>query len=228
MQGQRARSYPAALLREFRLRADASTLRRDTQSTAPNSPSASSGTDRWSHSLDVEPRITVTLELQALILGSHFLPPTKALHSLARHRSRSSNFPGCDPASGPRSGGSTAPFLQSNSTRTRRTGTLCQEYGWDTSHVGSKGIKRRKPYRRLPSVRGDSAISDSDQPPIMWPSPGSGFEADPFSAAGTSQREWFLIRRLGQSLAGKVVTWVVLAAVVIPLVWVAVSSVLGH
>jgi hypothetical protein len=92
----------------------------------------------------------------------------------------------------------------------------------------ARGIKRRNPYRRLLPVRGRSAMSDSDEPPIMWPSAGSGFEADPFSPAGTGQREWFLIRHMGQSRAGKAVTWVVLAVIVIPLVWVAVSSVVDH
>jgi hypothetical protein len=98
--------------------------------------------------------------------------------------------------------------------------------GWDTSEMGSKGIKRRKPYRRLSPVRG-GVISDSDEPPIMWPSSGSGFEADPFSPAGTAQREWFLTRRLGQSRGGKVVVWAVLAVIAVPLVWVAISSLLG-
>ena len=27
-------------------------------------------------------------------------------------------------------------------------------------------------------------------PPVMWPEPGSGFEADPFSPAGMSQQIW--------------------------------------
>lgn len=30
----------------------------------------------------------------------------------------------------------------------------------------------------------------------MWPEKGSGFEADPFSPAGSAEREWGLIQRL--------------------------------
>lgn len=58
----------------------------------------------------------------------------------------------------------------------------------------------------------------------MWPAAGSGFEADPFSPAGTAQREWFLIRRLGQSRAGKGFVWVILALLVAVLVAALVSS----
>jgi hypothetical protein len=42
----------------------------------------------------------------------------------------------------------------------------------------------------------------------MWPEPGSGFEADPFSPAGTAQREWGLIRALGRSRYGRLAVWV--------------------
>ena len=48
----------------------------------------------------------------------------------------------------------------------------------------------------------------------MWPAQGSGFEADPFSPAGTSQREWMLIRRLGSTPWGKLVVWLVLGLIV--------------
>ena len=99
---------------------------------------------------------------------------------------------------------------------------------WNTSCVGGKGIKRRKPYRPLPPIGGHSTVSDSDEPPIMWPSAGSGFEADPFSPAGTSQREWFLMRRIGQSRAGRAAIWVILAVIVLPVVWVVISSIVGH
>jgi hypothetical protein len=60
--------------------------------------------------------------------------------------------------------------------------------------VGSKGIRRRKPARHLPKV--PDIDPDDDIPPnIMWPPKGSGFQADPFSPAGSSQRSWWLIRR---------------------------------
>ena len=93
--------------------------------------------------------------------------------------------------------------------------------------MGSKGIKRRKTRYPLPPVH-IQAVSDCDEPPIMWPSAGSGFEADPFSPAGSAQREWFLARRFGRSRAGKAVAWIALAVIVVPLIWVAVSSILGH
>jgi hypothetical protein len=60
--------------------------------------------------------------------------------------------------------------------------------------MGSRGIRRRKPAHHLPPVR--EIDPDDDIPPnIMWPAKGSGFQADPFSPAGTSQRYWLLIRR---------------------------------
>src|SRR5665213_3080558 len=37
------------------------------------------------------------------------------------------------------------------------------------------------------------------EPPVTWPSTGSGFEADPFSPAGTVQREGLLF----QGIAGR-------------------------
>lgn len=32
-------------------------------------------------------------------------------------------------------------------------------------------------------------------PAVMWPEPGSGYEANQYSPAGQIQREWWLIRR---------------------------------
>jgi hypothetical protein len=48
----------------------------------------------------------------------------------------------------------------------------------------------------------------------MWPGQGSGFDADPFSPAGTAQREWILTQRLGRSRLGKLVVWFILALIV--------------
>jgi hypothetical protein len=48
----------------------------------------------------------------------------------------------------------------------------------------------------------------------MWPGQGSGFDADPFSPAGTAQREWMLTQRLGRSRTGKLVVWLILALIV--------------
>ena len=64
----------------------------------------------------------------------------------------------------------------------------------DNGVVGSMGIRRRKPARHLPKV-GRSGGEVSDTPPVMWPAEGSGFEADPYSPAGTAQRFWWLVQR---------------------------------
>jgi hypothetical protein len=48
----------------------------------------------------------------------------------------------------------------------------------------------------------------------MWPGQGSGFDADPFSPAGTAQREWMLTQRLGRSPLGKLVVWLILVLIV--------------
>lgn len=59
-------------------------------------------------------------------------------------------------------------------------------------------------------------IEPSDgEPPIMWPSSGSGFEADPFSPAGTAEREWALAQSLGRSRMGTFVVWSMLAVIVL-------------
>jgi hypothetical protein len=65
----------------------------------------------------------------------------------------------------------------------------------------------------------------SNEPPVMWPSQGSGFEADPFSPAGTAQREWMLTQRLGRTRWGKLFVWLILLAFVTPLVIAFISTV---
>jgi len=52
--------------------------------------------------------------------------------------------------------------------------------------VGSRGIRRRKPYRMLPRLKSRSS-GVIDEPPVMW-SP--GFEANPNSPAGQMQAMW--------------------------------------
>lgn len=54
--------------------------------------------------------------------------------------------------------------------------------------MGAKGIRKRTPSRRLPSLR--RRTNYIDEPPVMWPPPSSGFEADPFSPAGQMQGWW--------------------------------------
>jgi hypothetical protein len=48
----------------------------------------------------------------------------------------------------------------------------------------------------------------------MWPGQGSGFDADPFSPAGTAEREWMLTQRLRRSRLGKLVVWLILVLIV--------------
>src|ERR1039458_3124258 len=65
-----------------------------------------------------------------------------------------------------------------------------------TGHVGTANVGRPSVSvmerfgrrRRRPTV---AATPQSDPTlPVMWPEPGSGFEADPFSPAGMSQQVW--------------------------------------
>ena len=78
--------------------------------------------------------------------------------------------------------------------------------------------------------RSNRPIEPSDgEPPIMWPSADSGFEADPFSPAGTAEREWALTQRLGRSRVGKVVVWSILALIVlVPLVTLLIAVFARH
>jgi hypothetical protein len=67
------------------------------------------------------------------------------------------------------------------------------------------------------------------EPPIMWPSEGSGFEADSYSPAGTAQREWVLSQRLGRSRFGKLVVWLILALVIlVPVVSLLIAAFHKH
>jgi hypothetical protein len=61
--------------------------------------------------------------------------------------------------------------------------------------------------------RSDGPDDPDDGPPVMWPGAGSGFEADPFSPAGTAEREWAFARGLGRRRGGRVVVWTVLLLV---------------
>lgn len=57
--------------------------------------------------------------------------------------------------------------------------------------MGSKGIRRRKPYHSLPRLKA-RRLRTLDEPPVMW-SP--GFEANPNSPAGEMQAFWRLTGR---------------------------------
>lgn len=44
-------------------------------------------------------------------------------------------------------------------------------------------------------VRGQTPdFGKNDTPPVMWPEPGSGFEANQYSPAGGAQRGWRVVR----------------------------------
>ena len=58
----------------------------------------------------------------------------------------------------------------------------------------------------------------NSEPPIMWPGSGSGFEADPFSPAGTAERDWLITQRLGRSRIGRLAVWIILGlTILVPL-----------
>lgn len=61
-----------------------------------------------------------------------------------------------------------------------------------TGDVGSSQSRTRKPHRHLPKV---PKRRESDTPPVMWPEPGSGFEASPNSPAGFMQGTFRAITR---------------------------------
>jgi hypothetical protein len=49
------------------------------------------------------------------------------------------------------------------------------------------------------------------EPPVTWPGPDSGFEADPFSPAGTSERYGGFFAGLGRARFGRGYLWGTLA-----------------
>ena len=64
--------------------------------------------------------------------------------------------------------------------------------------MGSKGIKPRKPRRRLPRLK-RMRIEDPTSGHVAWPPKGSGFEASPYSPAGYLQRMWIFSSNLRRS-----------------------------
>jgi len=52
----------------------------------------------------------------------------------------------------------------------------------------------------------------------MWPTTGSGFEADPLSPAGTAQQSRLITQRLGRSRIGRLAVWIILGlTILVPL-----------
>jgi len=58
----------------------------------------------------------------------------------------------------------------------------------------------------------------------MWPEAGSGFEADPFSPAGTTQRQWMMTQRMEGRRWGRLLAWFLVAAIVGSLLAAVLSS----
>ncbi len=75
---------------------------------------------------------------------------------------------------------------------------------------------------------GDGGVPEEDGPPVMWPTSDSGFEADPFSPAGTAEREWAFARGLGRRRGGRMAVWGVLLVVPLVLLVYAVTLALRH
>lgn len=82
--------------------------------------------------------------------------------------------------------------------------------------MGSRGGRRKT--KRTPS-----AVVLNPTPPIMWPEPGSGFEADPFSPAGTSQQIWRLTQREPHN---RVARWIVRAVALLAAIALVASQVI--
>jgi hypothetical protein len=94
--------------------------------------------------------------------------------------------------------------------------------------MGSKGIRRRKPARHLPKVRARDLPTENDviPPNIMWPDKGSGFEANPFSPAGSAQRQWWAINaaRRGGSRRVRSMGWLFIVLIGAPLLLALIFS----
>jgi hypothetical protein len=63
--------------------------------------------------------------------------------------------------------------------------------------VGSKGSRPRK--KRRPSRAAATGPAWNEEPPVMWPAAGSGFEASSFSPAGRAQQVWAFARGASSS-----------------------------
>lgn len=75
--------------------------------------------------------------------------------------------------------------------------------------------RKEMPDQRPPGIREPLVGSFATEPPVMWPSSTSGYEADAFSPAGTAQQEWAFARGIGRFRFGKLVVWVILGLFVI-------------
>ena len=86
---------------------------------------------------------------------------------------------------------------------------------------GEQGARPKRPENQTAPL---SPEPFGTEPPIMWSDSGSGFEAHPFSPAGTAQREWGLSQRLGRSRVGRLVVWIIIGMMVlVPLLSILVT-----
>jgi hypothetical protein len=76
--------------------------------------------------------------------------------------------------------------------------------------------KRGRPRSNRP---GDGSVEpQSETPPVMWPSTGSGFEADPFSPAGMAQQQWTILKGGPRGLMGRVFVWAIVIIIALVLI----------
>lgn len=95
--------------------------------------------------------------------------------------------------------------------------------------MGRAGIRRRKPYQRLPRAEG-ATENDVVPPHVMWPSRSAGFEASPYSTAGTHQRSWWLLNGLargGRKRRGRVARGLVPREIVVLTAWAVLLSIVA-
>jgi hypothetical protein len=98
--------------------------------------------------------------------------------------------------------------------------------------MGRAGIRRRKPYTRLPRAR---HVDENDlvPPHIVWPANGAGFEASPYSTAGTHQRSWWVLKGLARHRSRRlraavvVTAWAVVLYIVGTLAWATLHAVVS-
>jgi hypothetical protein len=59
----------------------------------------------------------------------------------------------------------------------------------------------------------------------MWPATDSGYEADPYSPAGTAQNEMAFARGMGRFRFGKLAIWLILIVLVVAPVTISIIAV---
>src|SRR5664280_2483358 len=80
--------------------------------------------------------------------------------------------------------------------------------------VGSSS-RRRKTKGRSQNQHEHSRDRVRAEPPVMWPDSGSGFEADPFSPAGSVQREGLFFQGLVRRRGGRAGLWILIGIVML-------------